>query len=609
MIGDVLTSSVLFEALRQKYPHAQLDYLINEHTFPVVQNNPFIDNYVFYTSKEEESKRALFKLALTIRHKEYDVVIDVYSKLSSFLITSFSKAKTKISYYKSYSTFLYHHNVKRREQVSTTDNLAIIHRLDLLKPLGIEFENINPKIYLTDAELLKGKAYLLTQGIDFSRPLYMISVLGSSENKTYPFNYMSTVIETITRAKPECQILFNYLPKQKEDALAIYDLCNTKTQKHILLNVFGNSLREFLAIVHYCDAIIGNEGGAANMAKALHIRTFSIFSPWIDKATWNLFENENNVSVHLKDYNPEIYTEPEKTYKKEALELYNKFDPNLFIDKLNLFLNAKNNKISNQDTLKEKTDLIKDYPITALLITYNEVNHIEEVINNLSFADEIIVIDSFSNDGTLEKLATFKHVKTICRPFINFADQRNYAITQAQNDWIIFIDADERIPEKLKNEIINEIESHTGFVAFMVKRLFYFKNKRIRFSGFQTDATYRIFKKESVKYIEEKIVHEMPEINGESKILINTMPHYCFDSANHYKEKMEHYAKLKAVELSKDGIRPNILHFSLRPAYKFVLNYIFRLGFLDGKEGFTICKLSAYGVYFRYLELKKLNNQ
>ncbi|GGZ72030.1 glycosyltransferase [Algibacter mikhailovii] len=618
MIGDVLTSSILFEALRQKYPNAQLDYLINEHTFPVVQNNPYIDNYVFFTKREEQSKKALVQFALRIRRSEYDVVIDIYSKLSSFLISSFSKAKTKISYYKSYSTFLYHHNVKRLETHSTTDNLAIQHRLDLLKPLGIHAKDISPKIYLTEDELLKGKAYLLNQNIDLSKPLYMIGVLGSSENKTYPFSYMASVIDTIVIEKPSCQILFNYLPKQKEDAFSIYNLCRPKTQKNILMNVFGNSLREFLGIVQHCNALIGNEGGAVNMAKALHVKTFSIFSPWIDKATWNLFENKNNVSVHLRDYKPEIYTEPEKTYKEESLNLYKEFKPVFFKDKLVNFLkNTSAGHIINKNILNtDKNHFIASHPtktqtakISALIITFNEVKHIEKVITDLSFADEIIVVDSYSTDGTLEKLKQFDHVKTICRQFTNFADQRNFAIDKAQFEWIVFIDADERIPKNLRHEIIAEINKRADYDAFLIKRLYYFKDKRIRFSGFQTDETYRVYKKESVRYIEERIVHEVPEILGKSKLLKCTMPHYCFESYEHYKSKMEHYAKLKAMELLDEGVRPNPFHFIIRPSYKFILNYIFRLGILDGKEGFMICKLSAYGVYYRYIELNRLLNK
>ncbi|MBU2951620.1 glycosyltransferase family 2 protein [Tamlana agarivorans] len=244
--------------------------------------------------------------------------------------------------------------------------------------------------------------------------------------------------------------------------------------------------------------------------------------------------------------------------------------------------------------------------ISALLITFNEINHIEDVIKNIGFADEIIVIDSFSTDGTYETLASLKNVKTIQREFKNFADQRNFALQQANNDWVLFIDADERITNKLKFEILETINQPKNAVAFMVKRLFFFKKKRIRFSGFQTDTTYRLFKKDKVKYIEDKIVHEMPLIEGESSLLKNNMLHYCFDSAAHYKSKMEHYANLKALELFNKGKRPNFYHFYLRPGIKFITNYIFRLGLLDGKEGFDICYLSAYGVYYRYQKLKKL---
>ena len=244
--------------------------------------------------------------------------------------------------------------------------------------------------------------------------------------------------------------------------------------------------------------------------------------------------------------------------------------------------------------------------ISVLIITYNEIKHIENVIKNVDFAEEIIVVDSFSTDGTFEKIKELKNVKTIQRKFKNFADQRNFAIQQANCDWILFIDADERIPELLKNEILEEINNSDKIIAFMVKRLYFFKQKRIRFSGFQTDTTYRLFKKGTVKYTENKIVHEMPEIDGKSKLFKNTMLHYCFDSSSHYKYKMEHYAKLKALELFNKGKKSSAYHLYVRPVIKFITNYIFRLGILDGKEGFQICYLSAYGVYFRYQELKNL---
>ena len=244
--------------------------------------------------------------------------------------------------------------------------------------------------------------------------------------------------------------------------------------------------------------------------------------------------------------------------------------------------------------------------ISVLIITFNEIKHIENVIKNIGFADEIIVVDSYSTDGTFEKLQKFKNVKVIQRKFKNFADQRNFALQQATNNWILFIDADELIPEKLKNEILAEINNPDGTVAFMVKRLYFFKQKRIRFSGFQTDTTYRLFQNGKVKYIEDKIVHEMPQIDGKCKLLKNNMLHYCFDSTAHYKSKMEHYARLKALELFNKGKKSNNYNLYARPVIKFLTNYLIRLGFLDGREGFIICYVGAYGVNFRYKELEKL---
>ena len=342
MIGDVLTSSILFEALRIKYPKSQLYYLINEHTFPVVQNNPFIDHFIFYTPEIEKSKLKLLKLAKSIKKEKFDVVIDAYSKLSSNFITTLSGTKIKISKYKYYTSFIYTHTVKYKNAPSTEAGLAIENRLMLLEPIDVELSKtiIKPKIYLTGQERETAKKTLTQSKIDLNRSLFMISVLGSGDTKTYPFEYMAKVIDIIVE-KTNAQILFNYIPNQIKEAQTIFSHCKKESQKQIHMDVFGNSLRGFLALTSYCNALIGNEGGAVNMGKALGIPTFSIFSPWIDKNTWSIFEDEQNISVHLKDFKPEIYgNREEKKLKKEALSLYNEFKPSYFTNELEKFLHT-----------------------------------------------------------------------------------------------------------------------------------------------------------------------------------------------------------------------------------------------------------------------------
>lgn len=342
MIGDVLASSILFEAIKHQYPDAELHYLINTHTFPVVEHNPFIDKIQCFTAEHEKSIIKVFKFARQLKEENYDVVIDVYSKLSSNIISLFSKAKIKISIDKGRNKLLYTHLFKHKAKAYTNAGLAIENRLQLLQPLGMDTAKIvRPKIYLTEEEKSAAKTFLESHNIKTNKPLYMIGVLGSGSNKTYPFDYMALVIDTIVKTQPDSQILFNYIPKQEEDAKAILDLCTSETQKHIHFNIFGKSLRDFLAITYHCYALIGNEGGAINMAKALNISTFTIFSPWIKKEAWNMFDDgKKHVSVHLKDFDIQQYSEVKhpKELKPKASDLYLKFKPSYFEDSLIEFL-------------------------------------------------------------------------------------------------------------------------------------------------------------------------------------------------------------------------------------------------------------------------------
>ncbi|MUU78138.1 glycosyltransferase family 9 protein [Winogradskyella endarachnes] len=346
MIGDVLATSILFEAIKKTYPNADLHYVINSHTFPVVENNPFIDKIHFFTPVLEKSKFQLYKFAKTLKKENFDVVIDVYIKLSSKLISYLSNAKTKISIDKGNKSFIYNHTFKHKLKADTNAGLAIENRLQLLQPLKINpLEIVKPKIYLTEKEKLKAKQFLKSNGIDLNKPLFMIGVLGSGYNKTYPFKYMAKVIDKLAIEEPEGQIIFNYIPKQEKDAKAILELCATETQNQIYFNVFGKSLRDFLAITSHCNALIGNEGGAINMAKALDIPTFTIFSPWIKKEAWNMFDDgKKHVSVHLKDYKEQVYLNIQhpKALKSKASELYLEFKPSNFKEELNTFLKRIN---------------------------------------------------------------------------------------------------------------------------------------------------------------------------------------------------------------------------------------------------------------------------
>lgn len=340
MIGDVLVSSIICENLATEFPYAKIDYLIYDSTYPVLLNNHLNYNIIPFTSKQRESKIELIKFAAKIRKENYDVVIDSYSKLESWVITGISGAKTRISFDKKYINAIYTHVVERHNQPKTNLGLTIEQRLELLKPLGI----LNPKVLkptlvVSENEKQQATELLKKHNIDKNMPLAMISLLGSSEFKTYPLAYMAQLLDEIVTYKP-INLLFNYIPNQIKEAKKIYDLCKPETQKRIYFDVIGKSLRDFIGLMDQSDFIIGNDGGAINMAKALNKPAFTIFSPIIDKLGWNSFEDGiNYISVHLKDYKPHLFENlSNKNIKIKKEQLYLDFDPKLFKPLLMHFL-------------------------------------------------------------------------------------------------------------------------------------------------------------------------------------------------------------------------------------------------------------------------------
>ena len=246
--------------------------------------------------------------------------------------------------------------------------------------------------------------------------------------------------------------------------------------------------------------------------------------------------------------------------------------------------------------------------ISALIITYNEAIHIDALVKNLDFADEIIVVDSFSNDGTFEKLQDYEHVTVYQHRFKNFPNQKNFALSKASHEWVLFLDADERLTESLRAEIIHKMANTSqNIVAYYGFFQYYFGDKPIRFSGFQSAKSFRLFKRSVCKYDENRPVHERLIVDGNTSVLNNKILHYSFRDYEHYKDKMTQYAKLKAAQLHENGKKVNLLVKYVKIAYRFFNHYIMRLGVLDGKIGYQISKLNAYEVKKRYDELARLN--
>jgi glycosyltransferase involved in cell wall biosynthesis len=247
--------------------------------------------------------------------------------------------------------------------------------------------------------------------------------------------------------------------------------------------------------------------------------------------------------------------------------------------------------------------------LSVLIITLNEETQITSLLVDLNFADEILVVDSFSSDNTKSICESFSEVKFIQNKFENFTSQRNFAIAQAKNDWILFLDADERLTPELKNEILYTIDNNNdNHSAFLFFRTFMFKDKVLNFSGCQTDKIYRLFNKNFAKYTTERLVHEKLKVTGKTGVLKNKLIHYSYSDYESYKAKMINYGKLKGQEKFIKKLKPIFFASIIHPTYNFLYNYFIRLGILDGKNGVVICYLNAYSVYIRYQELRKLWN-
>ena len=237
-------------------------------------------------------------------------------------------------------------------------------------------------------------------------------------------------------------------------------------------------------------------------------------------------------------------------------------------------------------------------PITAIIPCYNEEENIRAAIECVLWADEIIVIDSYSTDNTMNIVAEYPELKLIQRKFDNHAAQKNWAIPQAKNLWVFILDADERVNEDLKEEIISSAHNPQNNVAFWIPRTNYFFGKKLK-HVWKGDGVIRLFRKDKCSY-GVKNVHEEIEANGPVKRMKNALSHHTFKNADHYLEKTRRYAKSSALDYDPKTGQLGIYHFMIKPLFRFFKHYFIEAGFLDGKAGLMISSVMAWGVFLRY---------
>ncbi|CAM1370608.1 glycosyltransferase family 2 protein [Tenacibaculum xiamenense] len=243
--------------------------------------------------------------------------------------------------------------------------------------------------------------------------------------------------------------------------------------------------------------------------------------------------------------------------------------------------------------------------LTVIIPTLNEESNVQRALDSAFFADEIIVIDSFSSDRTVDIVKKNKAI-LLQRKFDNFSSQKNYAIDKASNEWVFLLDADEEITKELRESILLNLNCDTTHSGFLLKRETFMKEQKLNFGGFRNNIV-RLFKKNGSFYT--GMVHEQIIIEGSIGKLKGSLNHYTYANFAQFKTKIEHYAQLRALELHSKHKKVTLYHEWVKPAARFVIHYIIKLGCFDGKQGLHFSYLISYGVWKRFQLLKKLNNK
>jgi len=239
--------------------------------------------------------------------------------------------------------------------------------------------------------------------------------------------------------------------------------------------------------------------------------------------------------------------------------------------------------------------------LTAIIPTFNEEANIEAAIGSVSFAREIIVIDSYSTDKTVE-IARSLNCKIMQREFDNFSSQKNHAIRKASNEWVLLLDADERISPELKNEILHTLKSEPEYDAYWIYRNNFFMGREIHYSGWQNDKVIRLFRKSTCRY-NGLPVHEEIATIGNTGFLKNRLNHFTYKNFDNYLGKLNRYAWLQAAEYDKKVKRITFFHLFIKPGVRLFRHYLLKQGFRDGFAGLVIAWLQSYAVFTRYIKL------
>lgn len=245
-------------------------------------------------------------------------------------------------------------------------------------------------------------------------------------------------------------------------------------------------------------------------------------------------------------------------------------------------------------------------PVSLVIITLNEEKNIERCINSAAWCNDIVVVDSFSTDKTVE-LAKKLGARVYNEKWRGYGAQKNFATQLAQNEWVLSLDADEALSPQLSEEIKQLVVSGLEKDAYQCRRLSQYMGRWIYHGGWYPDLQTRFFNKTAAKWSTVE-VHERLLVNSCGR-LKSDLYHWPFVSLAHQIEKNNNYSSLGAIEQFKRGAKFSLLRLLIKPIVKFIETYCFKLGFLDGLPGFIIATGAAYSLHLKMAKLYELEKK
>ncbi len=243
--------------------------------------------------------------------------------------------------------------------------------------------------------------------------------------------------------------------------------------------------------------------------------------------------------------------------------------------------------------------------VTACIVSFNEERNIRRCLESVKWCDEIVVVDSFSKDRTVEIAREYTD-KVIQREWPGFRVQKEFARLQGTREWSLLLDADEEISPLLKDEMLRELARNNGAVdGYEIPRMVNYFGKWIRHGDWYPDRKLRLYRKERGEVFGTD-PHDFVKVEGGLKRMKNPIFHYTYDGLEHQMKTINSYSSISAVQMYKMGRRAYPHDLFLRPFWKFLRGYLFKHGFLDGKSGLVIAFLTSFEVWLKYLKLRNL---